>query len=302
MMKMFLVLLVVVAQGFVWQPASRSLCLSQRGAEAAVAEPAAVAETPAAAEVATEVATPAPPPPPVEPGPLETKKRKKKGGMALSMMEVGAKYEGTVVGVTAYGAFVDVGAESDGLVHISEMSDKFVEDIGSVVAVGDKVEARVLKVDVAKKQLGLSLKSEGAPVTKRPRGGRPKKAGAAELEKFLKCDPKEFIEGTVVTIKPFGAFVNLGPGIDGLVHISRVSDDRVDNVEDYVTVGQKVQVRVTDVDLEKLTVGLAMNSYREGSEGSGQGFASGGAANDNEMSSRARRAYGAEGDNPGTLP
>ena len=124
---------------------------------------------------------------------------------------------------------------------------------------------RVLKVDEQKKQLSLSLKPEGAAAPPKRGGGgrRTKKAGADELRKYLDADPQEFVEGTVRTVLSWGAFVNIAEGVDGLVHISRVSDDRVEDLEAMLSPGDKVQVRVVEVDLEKATLALAMNTYRD---------------------------------------
>eukprot|EP00633_Aureoumbra_lagunensis_P000435 CAMPEP_0197286360 /NCGR_PEP_ID=MMETSP0890-20130614/1788_1 /TAXON_ID=44058 ORGANISM="Aureoumbra lagunensis, Strain CCMP1510" /NCGR_SAMPLE_ID=MMETSP0890 /ASSEMBLY_ACC=CAM_ASM_000533 /LENGTH=355 /DNA_ID=CAMNT_0042754629 /DNA_START=41 /DNA_END=1108 /DNA_ORIENTATION=+ len=220
------------------------------------------------------------------------KKEKVKEGIPISEIEIGASYEGTVVAVLSYGCFIDIGAQSDGLCHISELSSKFVEDINEVVSVGDTVTARVLKIDEKKKQIALSLKpesSESSPPRGR-RGNKPKKAGAEDLRKYVTADPAEEIDGEVVTIKPFGAFVRIEDGVDGLVHISRIADERVNNVEDFVQIGQKVKVRVIDVDLDKVTLALAMDTYRPPRAQAQQDNDQGGGA----MNARARRAYGAQ--------
>ena len=140
-----------------------------------------------------------------------------------------------------------------------------MSDVSAVVSEGDAVSVRVLKVDEQKKQLSLSLKPEGAAAPPKRQGGgrRTKKAGADELRKYLDADPQEFVEGTVRTVLSWGAFVNIAEGVDGLVHISRVSDDRVEDLEAMLSPGDKVQVRVVEVDLEKATLALAMNTYRD---------------------------------------
>ena len=193
------------------------------------------------------------------------KRKSKKDATPLDQLVVGDSYDGTITGVAAYGAFVDIGAQSDGLVHISELSTEFVSDVSAVVSEGDAVSVRVLKVDEQKKQLSLSLKPEGAAAPPKRSGGgrRTKKAGADELRKYLDADPQEFVEGTVRTVLSWGAFVNIAEGVDGLVHISRVSDDRVEDLEAMLSPGDKVQVRVVEVDFEKATLALAMNTYRD---------------------------------------
>jgi len=195
----------------------------------------------------------------------ELLKPKPKTKTPLDQLVVGNWYEGRITGTAAYGAFVDIGAESDGLVHISELSTEFVSDVSAVVTQGDSIKVRVLSVDEAKKQLSLSVKPEGAAASPQRGGGRPKKAGAEELRKYLDADPEEFIEGTVRSVLSWGAFVNIAEGVDGLVHISRVSDDRVEDLESMLSEGDKVQVRIVDVDLEKGNLTLAMNTYRDAS-------------------------------------
>ena len=193
------------------------------------------------------------------------KRADKSKATPLADLVEGNEYAGKITGLAAYGAFVDIGAQSDGLVHISELSASYVDDVASVVKEGDDVTVRILKIDSGKKQLSLSMKPEGAeaPPKKRGGGGRQKKAGAEELRKYQDADPAEFISGTVRTVLEWGAFVNIAPGVDGLVHISRVSDSRVEDLQAELSVGDEVKVRIIDVDLDKATLGLAMNTYRD---------------------------------------
>jgi len=226
---------------------------------AEAAAPAVEAEAAVSSEaIDTEAGAPAP-------AADKPKKKDKADATPLADLVVGNSYDGTITGVAAYGAFVDIGAQSDGLVHISELSTEFVSDVNAVVKEGEAVSVRVLKVDEAKKQLSLSLKPEGAAAApKRNGGGRKKKAGAEELKQYLEADPQVFVEGTVRTVLSWGAFVNIAEGVDGLVHISRYSDERTEDLEAELSAGDKVQVRIVEVDLEKATLALAMNTYREG--------------------------------------
>merc|ERR1712216_405995 len=128
----------------------------------------------------------------------------------------GDELTGVVRSIKPYGAFVDVGAESDGLVHISEMSNKFVRDIYSVVSVDDSVSVRVLTVDEAGKRLSLSMKS-----------------------KPFEANPGDKITGKIVNIVDFGAFVNLSPGTDGLVHRSEVTSDPYADWESFCEVARR---------------------------------------------------------------
>lgn len=225
---------------------------------------------PEAAEPAVEAA--------VEASEEAPKRTSKEDGKPLEDIKEGEEYTGTVVGVANYGAFVDIGAAADGLVHISELSDRFVSDVASIVSVGDEVNVRVMKCDIEKKQLSLSMKPEGASAApssggrgdRRSGGGGARAAAKAEaLKQFIGADPKEFIAGTVSNVQSWGAFINVADGLDGLCHISRIADERTENVEDVLTVGQAVQVRVIDVDTEKGTLALAMDTYREPRAGGG---------------------------------
>ncbi|KAJ1444496.1 hypothetical protein M885DRAFT_454692 [Pelagophyceae sp. CCMP2097] len=213
------------------------------------------------------------------------------GAHPLCRIVVGEMYEGTIVGVANYGAFVDIGAVSDGLVHISELSDRFITDVASIVSVGDAVSVRVMSCDESKKQLSLSMKPEGSAAASAPQGGRsarsPRAGGgkAAKIEAlkaYVGADASAFIEGVVSNVQSWGAFVTVADGVDGLVHISRVADERTEDLASVLSEGQAVKVRVVDVDLEKGTLALAMDTYREraergggsydgGAEGSGDG-------------------------------
>ena len=237
------------------RPVSKHICRAEADAPVTAAD----------IEDAAEAAEEAPVVEAAEAQEEKPKRKSKKDATPLDQLVVGDSYDGTITGVAAYGAFVDIGAQSDGLVHISELSTEFVSDVSAVVSEGDAVSVRVLKVDEQKKQLSLSLKPEGAAAPPKRQGGgrRTKKAGADELRKYLDADPQEFVEGTVRTVLSWGAFVNIAEGVDGLVHISRVSDDRVEDLEAMLSPGDKVQVRVVEVDLEKATLALAMNTYRD---------------------------------------
>jgi len=232
--------------------------------EAVEAVEAVAAEAPAAEEAAAAADVPAE----EKPSAIARQKRKDKANATpLDQLVVGESYPGTITGVAQYGAFVDVGAAADGLVHISELSTEYVEEVSAVATVGDAVTVRVLKLDLEKKQLSLSMKPKDAPPPAAKRGGRgggrPRKAGADELRKYADADPAEFVDGVVRTVLPWGAFVNIAEGVDGLVHVSRVADGRVDDLEARLSVGDEVKVRVVGVDLDKATVALAMNTYRD---------------------------------------
>jgi small subunit ribosomal protein S1 len=160
----------------------------------------------------------------------------------LENLHKGERRKGTVSSIVNFGAFVDLGGV-DGLVHVSELSWKHVDHPGEVVSVGQEVEVEVLDVDLQRERVSLSLKATQEDPWKEFE--RTSKAGAV-------------ITGTVTKLVPFGAFVRVAQGIEGLVHISEISHEHVDSPEAVLSVGQEVQVKVIDVDVTRRRVSLSM--------------------------------------------
>lgn len=158
---------------------------------------------------------------------------------------------GTVASITNFGAFVAVDADTDGLLHISQIAEEHVSNVEDHLQVGQDIQVRVIEVDVDNCRLGLSMRE---PRQSAPRGSRGKK----DVSVLLGRDPDEFITGRVVSIVPYGAFVNIEGNIDGLVHISEMAVGRVDSVEDVCQMGQEVQVRISDINTDNNTVNLSM--------------------------------------------
>jgi len=211
------------------------------------------AEEPAAeAPVAEESAAPPP--------------RSKGKKTPLEELEVGSTIEGTIRSVQSYGAFVDLGASTDGLLHVSEMSDEFVKDANDMFKVGDSVSVRIKSINTEKGQVALSCKSESAE----PRRSSPRR-GKVDLSEYESADEKEFITGTVNSITSYGAFVTLKEGVDGLVHISAIQEGGVSKVEDVLSEGQQVQVRVVSFDGSKRRIGLSMKPWVEGGDEAASG-------------------------------
>jgi len=183
----------------------------------------------------------------------------KKQKISLEELEVGSNVEGTIRSVQSYGAFVDLGAATDGLLHISQMANTFVKDANEMFKVGDTVNVRILSIDTQKQQIGLTCKDESAKPERPARKPRSK----PDLSEFANADPKEFITGTVNSITSYGAFVTLKEGVDGLVHISAIQEGGVGKVEDVLKEGQEVQVRVVSLDPEKRRISLSMKPWTE---------------------------------------
>ena len=160
----------------------------------------------------------------------------------LQSLQKGERRKGTVSSIVNFGAFVDLGGV-DGLVHVSELSWKHVDHPQEVVAVGQEVEVEILDVDLERERVSLSLKATQEDPWKE--FDRTSQAGSV-------------ITGTVTKLVPFGAFVRVAQGIEGLVHISEISHEHVDSPESVLQVGQEVQVKVIDVDVSRRRVSLSM--------------------------------------------
>ena len=159
-------------------------------------------------------------------------------------VEVGKKYTGIVKSLTSYGAFVDVGGV-DGLCHISELSWSNIKHPSEVVKVGDEIEVYVKSYDPENQKVSLGYKKE-------------------EDNPWVKLENEvpvgtEF-DAPVVSITKFGAFVRIMPGIDGLVHISEISNERVNKVSDVLKVGDTVRVKLTAVDFDRKRISLSMKA------------------------------------------
>lgn len=162
-------------------------------------------------------------------------------------LEVGSVVTGKVARITSFGAFVDLGGV-DGLIHLTELSHERNVSPKSVVTVGEDVEVKVLAIDEEAGRVSLSLKA----TTPGPWDGVEQKLAAGDV-----------IEGKVKRLTDFGAFVEVLPGIDGLVHISQISHKRVENPKDVLSVGQDVTVKVLEVNAENERVSLSIKALEE---------------------------------------
>jgi small subunit ribosomal protein S1 len=168
----------------------------------------------------------------------------------LENLVKGEVKEGTVSSIVNFGAFVDLGGV-DGLIHVSELSWKHVEHPGEVVKVGDHVKVEVLDVDLGRERISLSLKkTQEDPWTQFSR------EHAVE----------EILEGQVTKLVPFGAFVRVADGVEGLVHISELSGRHVESADEVVAPGQRVQVKVIEIDPERRRVSLSIRQTLPPSE------------------------------------
>ncbi len=162
-------------------------------------------------------------------------------------IEVGQKFEGEVRSIEDYGVFVDIGAV-DGLVRTSELTWNRVGHPKDIVNVGDKITVIVKSYDPEKKRVSLSAKD-------------PDENPWTKFVADYAVD--DVIKATIVSITEFGAFAQIIPGVDGLIHISQISTQRVTNIASVLTVGQEVDVKIIDIDTDKSRVSLSMKALME---------------------------------------
>ncbi len=166
----------------------------------------------------------------------------------LDNLKPGEIRKGVVSSVVNFGAFVDLGG-MDGLVHVSELSWKHVDHPASVVAVGDEIEVQVLEVDLERERISLSLKATQQD----------------PWQEFANNHRVgELVYGRVTKLVPFGAFLQVGEGIEGLVHISEMAAHHVDLPEQVVTPGEELWVKIIDLDLQRRRISLSIKQAAEG--------------------------------------
>ena len=168
----------------------------------------------------------------------------------LANLKPGVRRTGVVSSVVNFGAFVDLGG-MDGLVHVSELSWKHVDHPSSVVQVGDEIEVEVLDVDLDKERISLSLKATQTD----------------PWQEFADShEVGQLVYGRITKLVPFGAFVQVGDGIEGLVHISEMAAHHVDLPEQVVNPGEELWVKIIDIDLQRRRISLSIKQAAEGGE------------------------------------
>ena len=173
--------------------------------------------------------------------------RKNERAEILEKLSKGMRLKGTVSSIVDFGAFVDLGG-IDGLIHISELSWSHVNHPSEVVKVGEEVEVEVLDVDLQRERISLGLKQ----TTEDP------------WTKLVETYPVgTIVDGKVTKIVPFGAFIELGANVEGLVHISEMAMRHIDSPAQVVKVGDIVKVKVMDVNVERRRISLSMKAAAE---------------------------------------
>ena len=171
---------------------------------------------------------------------------------AFARLKEGEVVEGRVTRLASFGAFIDLGGGVEGLLHVSEIAWERVKDPSERLKAGEDLKVQIIKIDPEARRISLSLKA----LHPHPWSG--------VAERF----PEGLvIQGKVVRLAPFGAFVRLAEGIDGLVHVSQLADHRINRPEDVVSVGQEVTVKVIKVDEENRRLSLSIRAVTEEAEG-----------------------------------
>ncbi|MET9020138.1 30S ribosomal protein S1 [Actinopolymorpha sp. NPDC004070] len=174
----------------------------------------------------------------------------------LHQLQKGQIRKGVVSSIVNFGAFVDLGGV-DGLVHVSELSWKHIDHPSEVVEVGQEVTVEVLDVDLDRERVSLSLKSTQED----------------PWQQFARIHQiGQIVPGKVTKLVPFGAFVRVDDGIEGLVHISELAERHVEVPEQVVQVGNDVMVKIIDIDLERRRISLSLKQANEGAEAIGDQF------------------------------
>ena len=162
-------------------------------------------------------------------------------------LEVGAHYRGVVKNLVPYGAFVDIGGV-DGMVHNSELSWKRIKHPSVVVSVGQEIEVFIKELDVEKRRISLGYKTQ---------------ENDTWYQFTQKFNVGDIVPAKIVSLMPFGAFAEVYEDVDGLIHISRISTERVNSPADVLSVGQIVNVKITEIDDENRKLALSIRAIEE---------------------------------------
>lgn len=180
---------------------------------------------------------------------VESKKNENKKAQ-LESLNVGDIVAGTVVRTTNFGAFVDLG-NIDGLVHISQLSYSRVEKVEDAVEIGQKVEVKILDIKAEEERVSLSIKQ----------------AGPSPFTSFVESNAQDdVLDGVVKRLVDFGAFVEVAPGVEGLVHVSEISYDHVNVPSDVLEVGQDIKVKILSINEEEEKISLSIKATQEQTE------------------------------------
>ncbi len=178
---------------------------------------------------------------------VAARERKERAEKIWNEIEVGMHYEGTVKSMTNFGAFVDIGGV-DGMVHVSEISWNRISKPSDVLNIGDKIDVYVIKLDPEKRKISLGHRDPNENPWKRFTDN---------------YEVGDVAKVTVVKLMPFGAFAEVLPGVDGLIHISQIANRRIAQPGEVLTVGDVVDAKITNIDFEKQKISLSIRALSE---------------------------------------
>lgn len=180
---------------------------------------------------------------------LEESQKEQRGDF-LTNLKPGERRRGHISSVVNFGAFVDLGG-MDGLIHVSELSWNHIEHPSQVVAVGDEVEVEVMEVDYSKERISLSLR----------------KTQSDPWQVFADSHSvNQLVYGRITKLVPFGVFVQVGEGIEGLVHISEIAAHHVESPDQVVAVGEELWVKIIELDTQRRRISLSIKGAADGGE------------------------------------
>ena len=178
---------------------------------------------------------------------VQREERKAAEAAIRATLEVGQHFMGTVKNLTNYGAFVDIGGV-DGMVHNSELSWKRIKHPSQVVSVGQQIEVFIKELDAESGRISLGYKTEEMDV----------------FYQFTKTHSVgDVLSAKIVNLMPFGAFAEVAPGVDGLIHISKISLEKIARPEEALEIGQIVDVKITEIDKENRKLSLSIRALLE---------------------------------------
>lgn len=178
---------------------------------------------------------------------VQQKERRERAEAVWSGIEVGKHYKGVVKSLTSYGAFVDIGG-IDGMVHVSELSWDRIRQPSDVVSVGDELDVHVLSFDKEARRISLGCRNE-------------EENPWAKFTAAFKVG--DVARTKIVKLMPFGAFAEVIPGVDGLIHISQIANRRIGKPDEVLTVGDMVEAKITAIDNDKQKISLSIRALSE---------------------------------------
>jgi (E)-4-hydroxy-3-methyl-but-2-enyl pyrophosphate reductase len=178
---------------------------------------------------------------------IKVKERRERAEKIWNEIEVGKHYNGVVKSMTSYGAFVDIGG-IDGMVHVSELSWSRVKQPSDILSIGDNIDVYVISFDKEARRISLGYKD-------------PNENPWLKFTNAYKVGDVANVK--IVKLMPFGAFAEILPGVDGLIHISQIANRRIGKPEDVLIVGDRVDVKITDINNEKQKVSLSIRALSE---------------------------------------